>query len=31
MNTDSFIIKIETEDVYKDMDERPDLFNLNGD
>jgi hypothetical protein len=31
MDTVSFIIKIKTEDVYKDMDERPDLFNLNGD
>ncbi|PKY34982.1 hypothetical protein RhiirB3_455229, partial [Rhizophagus irregularis] len=31
MDTDSFIYHVETEDVYKDMDERPDLFNLNGD
>src|SRR5688572_28084658 len=31
MNTDFFIIKIKTENVYKDMDEQLDLFNLNGD
>jgi hypothetical protein len=31
MDTDSFIFKTETEDIYKDMSERPDLFNLNGD
>src|SRR5437764_14695252 len=31
MDTDSYIIETETLDVYKDMDERPDLFNLNGD
>src|SRR5277367_2271166 len=29
MDTDSFIILIETEDIYKDMAERPDLFDLN--
>src|ERR1700731_4682453 len=31
MDTDSFIYHVETEDIYKDMAERPDLFNLNGD
>src|SRR5271154_6453071 len=31
MDTDSFIFQVETEDIYKDMNERPDLFNLNGD
>ncbi|CAG8586358.1 10657_t:CDS:2, partial [Cetraspora pellucida] len=31
MDTDSFIFQVETEDIYKDMEERPDLFNLNGD
>ena len=31
MDTDSFIIKTKTADIYKDMAERPDLFNLNGD
>src|SRR5215216_3883257 len=31
MDTDSYIIKTKTEDIYKDMAERPDLFNLNGD
>ena len=29
MNTDSFIFQVETEDIYKDMAERPDLFDLN--
>ncbi|GBC10147.1 hypothetical protein RclHR1_09390003 [Rhizophagus clarus] len=29
METDSFIILIMTEDIYKDMAERPDLFDLN--
>ena len=29
MDTDSFIILIMTEDIYKDMAERPDLFDLN--
>ena len=29
MDTDSFIILIITEDIYKDMAERPDLFDLN--
>src|SRR5271170_3999594 len=31
MDTDSFIFQVKTEDIYKDMNERPDLFNLNGD
>jgi hypothetical protein len=31
MDTDSFIYHVETEDIYKDMNERPDIFNLNGD
>ena len=31
MDTDSYIIKCKTKDIYKDMAERPDLFNLNGD
>jgi hypothetical protein len=31
MDTDSFIYHVETEDIFKDMAERPDLFNLNGD
>ena len=31
MDTDSYIIKTKTADIYKDMSERPDLFNLNGD
>src|SRR5277367_3303460 len=31
MDTDSFIFQVETEDIYKDINERPDLFNLNGD
>src|SRR5215216_1811278 len=31
MDTDSYIIKTETEDIYKHMAERSDLFNLNGD
>src|SRR6266542_6386787 len=31
MDTDSFIYHVKTEDIYKDMVERPDLFNLNGD
>jgi len=31
MDTDSFIYHAETEDIYKDMAKRPDLFNLNGD
>ena len=31
MDTDSFIYHVETEDIYKDMEERPDLFNLNDD
>ncbi|GBB89789.1 hypothetical protein RclHR1_01660008 [Rhizophagus clarus] len=31
MDTDSNIYYVETEDIYKDMSERPDLFNLNGD
>ena len=29
MDTDSFIFQVETEDIYKDMAERPDLFDLN--
>ncbi|GES92963.1 hypothetical protein GLOIN_2v1475812 [Rhizophagus clarus] len=29
MDTDSFIFQVETEDIYKDMAEHPDLFNLN--
>ena len=29
MDTDSFIYHVETEDIYKDMAERPDLFDLN--
>jgi hypothetical protein len=29
MDTDSFIILIMTEDIYKDMAERPDIFDLN--
>ncbi|GBC01093.1 hypothetical protein RclHR1_40650001, partial [Rhizophagus clarus] len=29
MDTDSFIFMIETEDIYKDMAERPDIFDLN--
>ena len=29
MDTDSFIFIVETEDIYKDMAERPDLFDLN--
>src|SRR6266513_6404695 len=29
MDTDSFIFQVETEDIYKDMAERPDLFYLN--
>jgi len=29
MDMDSFIYMVETEDVYKDMSERPDLFDLN--
>src|SRR6266498_520872 len=29
MDTDSFIIQVETEDIYKDMAEQPDLFDLN--
>jgi hypothetical protein len=28
MDTDSFIYHVETEDIYKDMAERPDLFDL---
>src|SRR5271154_4315008 len=28
MDTDSFIFQVETEDIYKDMAERPDLFDL---
>ncbi|PKK64489.1 hypothetical protein RhiirC2_716242 [Rhizophagus irregularis] len=31
MDTDFYIFETETEDIYKDMAERPDLFNLNGD
>ncbi len=31
MDTDSYFIKTETANVYRDMAERPDLFNLNGD
>ena len=31
MDTDSFIFIVETEDIYKDMAERPDIFALNGD
>ena len=27
-DTDSFIFQVETENIYKDMAERPDLFNL---
>jgi hypothetical protein len=30
-DTDSYLFQVETEDIYKDMKERPDLFNLNGD
>src|SRR5690242_16177724 len=29
MDTDSFIFIVETEDIYKDMAKRPDLFDLN--
>ena len=29
MNTDSFIYLVETEDIYKDMAERPNIFDLN--
>ncbi|CAG8492072.1 6627_t:CDS:2 [Scutellospora calospora] len=29
-DTDSYLFQVETEDIYKDMKERPDLFNLNG-
>ncbi|GES87872.1 uncharacterized protein LOC110854461 [Rhizophagus clarus] len=29
MDTDSFIYHVKTEDIYKDMVEQPDLFNLN--
>ena len=29
MNTDSFIFQVEIEDIYKDISERPDLFDLN--
>ncbi|GBB95615.1 hypothetical protein RclHR1_25780001 [Rhizophagus clarus] len=29
MDTDSFIFQVETEDIYKDMAEHPDLFDLN--
>jgi hypothetical protein len=29
MDTDSFIYHVETEDIYKDIVERPDLFDLN--
>ena len=29
MDTDSFILQVETEDIYKGMAERPDLFDLN--
>lgn len=29
MDTDSFIYHVETEDIYKDMAERPDLFDIN--
>src|SRR5271170_7508772 len=28
MDTDSFIFQIKTEDIYKDMAERPDIFDL---
>ena len=28
IDTDSFIFQVETEDIYKDMAERPDLFDL---
>ena len=31
MDTDSFIYHVETEDIYKDMEERPAFFNLNED
>ena len=31
MDTDSYIFETETEDIYRDMAERPDLFNLNRD
>ena len=31
MDTDSYFIKTETADVYRNMAEQPDLFNLNGD
>src|SRR2546429_5481146 len=30
-DTDSYMFQVETEDIYKDMAEQPDLFNLNGD
>ncbi|CAG8834316.1 14609_t:CDS:1, partial [Cetraspora pellucida] len=30
-DTDSYLFQVETEDIYKDMKERPDLFNLNSD
>ncbi|CAG8502763.1 22496_t:CDS:2 [Cetraspora pellucida] len=30
-DTDLYLFQVETEDIYKDMKERPDLFNLNGD
>ena len=29
MDTDSFIFQVKTEDIYKDIAERPDLFDLN--
>src|SRR5271154_4476825 len=29
MDTDSFIFQVEIENIYKDMAERPDLFDLN--
>ena len=29
MDKDSFIFQVETEDIYKDMAKRPDLFDLN--
>ena len=31
MDTDSFIFLVETEDIYKDMAEYPDIFALSGD
>ena len=30
MDTDGIIFQVETEDIYKNMSERSDIFNLNG-